>query len=499
MTMLKKILTSRVYDIAIRTPLTPVKKLKAVANNRVLLKREDLQPVFSFKIRGAYNRIAQLTREESQNGIICASAGNHGQGVAMSAKSLSLKAMIVMPETTPKIKVDAVSSLGAEVVLWGDNYSDAYQRAKEISKDTGATMVHPFDDPLVIAGQGTVGKEIFEDCPDVDAVFVPIGGGGLAAGVASYLKEVSPKTHIVGVQPIDSDAMYKSIEMGKRVTLDKVGIFADGVAVRQVGKITFELCQSHLDGIIKVSTDDIASAISDIYKETRAIMEPAGALALAGLKNYVRNSKITGKTLIAISSGANMNFQRLKFVAERASTGAGREALLAIKLKEQPGTLKDLCKVIGSRAFTEFNYRKSDQVDAYIFAGIALEEENEHRELTLRLEKSQYEFQDLTDNEFAKEHLRHMVGGQAPAAKRERLIHFKFPERPGALGEFLELASNRWNISLFHYRCHGADFGRVLIGFEVDRLHDHDFNNFLNQVDYQYTDETDNPAVSLFL
>ena len=497
--MLKSILRSKVYDVAERTPLSLATKLSTALGHSIFLKREDLQPVFSFKIRGAYNKIAHLSPDQREKGVMCASAGNHGQGVALSAQRLGCRAYIVMPETTPQIKVDAVKRLGAEVILSGDSYSDAYEEAMVVSQRTGAVMIHPFDDPLVIAGQGTVGKEIFEDCPQLDVVFVPIGGGGLAAGVASYLKEVAPEVKIVGVEPLDSDAMSKSIEVGSRVNLDQVGIFADGVAVRKVGELTFDLCQELLDGIIKVSTDDIASAISDIYQETRAIMEPAGALSLAGLKAYVAETSHKGQTLVAINSGANMNFQRLMFVAERASTGAGQEALLAIRLDERPGTLKTLCRVMAGRSFTEFNYRKSHHEEAHIFVGIGISKAGEHVSLLGDLKGAGYAYHDLTGNEFAKGHLRHMVGGSSPLVKRERLIHFSFPERPGALGEFLDKTSDRWNISLFHYRSHGADFGRVLIGFEVDEKEEKTFLGFLEMVGLPYADETDNPAVKLFL
>ena len=497
--VVQNILRARVYDVAVRTPLHRAHRLSERLGHEIWLKREDLQPVFSFKIRGAYNKIAHLTPLQQKKGVICASAGNHAQGVALSAKKLGLRAMIVMPETTPEIKVTAVESLGGEPVLVGQDYSEAFLHAKKLAEKTKATMIHPFDDPLVIAGQGTIGKEIYEDMSSLAAVFVPVGGGGLAAGVASYIKMVDPSIKVYGVEPEDSQAMAQSLAKGERVSLEKVGLFADGVAVKQVGEQTFSLCQKYLDGVILVSTDDIASAISDIYLETRAITEPAGALSLAGLKRFARSQSSQG-ALVAINSGANMNFQRLQFVAERALTGAGREALFAIHLAERPGTLKELCsKVFLDHAVTEFNYRKSPHEDAVVFAGVGVSGEQDHKALVEALERAEYSFEDLTDNELAKEHIRHMVGGRNPDLVRERLVRFAFPEHPGALSRFLELLSERWNISLFHYRSHGADFGRVLIGFEVEDQDEDRFGKFLEKVGYPYEDESENIAYGYFL
>lgn len=496
----KEILKARVYDVSNRTPLEVAPKLSQLLNNEIFLKREDLQPIFSFKIRGAYNKIAHLSPEEKARGVLCASAGNHGQGVAYSAKHLGIEAKVVMPKTTPQIKVDAVIRHGATPILEGDSYSDAYEFARQESERLGCVMIHPFDDPLVIAGQGTIGKEIFEDQPDIDAIFIPIGGGGLIAGVANYLKVMNPHIRIVGVEPKDSNAMLQSVKASKIVNLSNVGIFADGVAVKRVGDHTFHEVQKHVDDIITVETDEICSAIQDIYEETRCIMEPAGALALAGLKQLVQTEKLSGQRLVAINSGANMNFQRLQFVAERALTGAKKEALFAIKLHEKPGTLKTLChEILGHKGITEFNYRKGGQDEAFIFVGVAVSNQEDHAKFCSGLKEAGFWFEDLTHNELSKVHIRHMVGGRAHHIDHEKLISFQFPERPNALSEFLSLLCGRWNISLFHYRSHGSDFGKVLMGFEVEEGQESEFMKFVDSTGFPYHDESTNPAYQLFL
>ena len=496
----KEILKSRVYDISARTPLEPAPQLGAALGNQVFLKREDLQPVFSFKIRGAYNKISHLSSSLQQKGVIAASAGNHAQGVALSAQSLGISATIVMPKTTPTIKVDAVRRLGASIILYGDNYSQAEAHCKKLAAKRGLSLVHPFDDPLVVAGQGSIGKEIYEDCPDVDYVFVPVGGGGLIAGVAAFLKEMDPCIKVIGVEPADSDAMSQSLSCGKVVELSSVGLFADGVAVKRVSDYTFSLAQKYVDHMITVSTDEISCAMSDIYRETRVILEPSGALSYAGLSKFVSCRKLTGKKMVAINSGANMNFQRLQFVAERAATGAGREALVAVCLPEKPGALKKLCQdVLNGKSITEFNYRKGARDKAYIFLGVGLLGPLCKGSLLEQLDEMGYPYQDLTENELAKVHLRHLVGGKSVGALRERVIRFAFPERSGALFEFLEKMVTRWNISLFHYRCHGGDIGRVLIGFEVPFGEEDGFSAFLAAARYPYVDETENEACDLFL
>ncbi len=498
--MLKDILKARVYEVAKRTPLELAPSLSHELGHRIHLKREDLQPIFSFKIRGAYNRIAALSPAERERGVICASAGNHGQGVALSAQRLGIPAWVVMPTTTPDIKVQAVARFGAKIVLAGDHYSQAYERSLQLVETTGATMIHPFDDPLVIAGQGTIGKEILEDLPEVDAIFVPVGGGGLLAGIAAYVKALNPTVKIYGVEPKDSDAMARSVEAGNRLTLPDVGIFADGVAVRQVGAHTFTLSQQLVDGYIRVTTDEICSAIHDIYRETRTLLEPAGALSWAGAKKHLAESQQKGLNVVTVNSGANMNFQRLQFVAERAMTGAGLECLYAVRLAERPGSLKALCSdILGGRSITEFNYRKSDPDDAFILLGIAAEKPSDHAGFTAKLRDKGYFFADLTDNDLAKEHVRHMVGGRAKHVSTEELYSFVFPERPGALASFLSAISDGWNISLFHYRSHGADYGRVLIAFEVENSERTQFEQHLGAIGYPFKRETDNPAYQLLL
>ena len=498
--LLHAILTSRVYDVARETPLDRAPILSRRLGNDVLLKREDLQPVFSFKLRGAYNKIAHLTDEERRRGIITASAGNHSQGVAFSARKLGLRAVIVMPQTTPSIKVDAVKGMGAEVVLAGDSYADAKAHCDTLVVETGMTFIHPFDDPLVIAGQGTIGAEILRHSQDtLSAVFVPVGGGGLIAGIAGYLKMLRPDVKVIGVEPFEADAMYQSMAAGRRVRLDHVGIFADGVAVREVGEITFPIVQETVDEIIRVSNDEICAAIKDIFDDTRTVMEPAGALAVAGLKAWVARGGVRDQSLVAVLSGANMNFDRLRFVAERAEVGEAREALLAVTIPERAGAFREFCAAIGRRVVTEFNYRLSGRGQAHIFVGIATQSRQDAAALAAQLNAGGYETVDLTDNEMAKLHVRHMVGGHAPEVRHERLCRFEFPERPGALTGFLDKLGGRWNISLFHYRNHGADFGRVLAGFEVEDQDLPAFREFLEGLGYPYTTEYDNPAYRLFL
>jgi threonine dehydratase len=498
--LLHDILKSRVYDVARETPLDLAPRLSRRLGNEILLKREDLQPVFSFKLRGAYNKIAQLREEEWSRGIITASAGNHSQGVAFSAKKLGLKATIVMPQTTPQIKVDAVRAMGAEVVLSGDNYADAQAHCDAIVKETGLTFIHPFDDPLVIAGQGTIGAEILRHSQDrLSAVFVPVGGGGLIAGIAGYLKVLRPDVKVIGVEPYEADAMYQSLAAGRRVQLSHVGIFADGVAVREVGALTFPIVRETVDEIVRVSNDEICAAIKDVFDDTRTVMEPAGALAAAGMKAWVAREGIRDQSLVAVLSGANMNFDRLRFVAERAEVGEAREALLAVTIPERPGAFRAFCAALGRRVVTEFNYRLSGRKQAHIFVGVATQSRHDALTLAAMLDGKGYETVDLTDNEMAKLHVRHMVGGHAPEVRNERLCRFEFPERPGALTEFLDTLGGRWNISLFHYRNHGADFGRVLAGFEVVEADLPEFHAFLDALGYPYTPEHDNPAYRFFL
>ncbi len=491
---------ARVYDVAVESPLELAPKLSARLHNEVLLKREDMQPVFSFKLRGAYNRIAHLSDAERARGVICASAGNHAQGVALASHRLGIRATIVMPRTTPDIKVSAVERMGASVVLSGDSYSDASEHAARLCETSGMSFVHPYDDPLVIAGQGTIAEEMLRQAPkDLDAVFVPIGGGGLIAGIAVYLKHHSPDTRIIGVEPVDSAAMHDSIRAGQRITLDQVGIFADGVAVKKVGEHTFELARRYVDDILLVDTDEICAAIKDIYDDNRAIVEPAGALGVAGLKKYVRETGCHGQVLAAINSGANMNFDRLRHVAERTEMGEGREALFAVTIPERPGAFLEFCRIIGDRNITEFNYRLSSREEAHVFAGISIREASESEAIRQAMEQAGLAVLSLQDNELAKLHIRHMVGGHAPLVRDEVLYRFEFPERPGALLEFLTRAGGRWNISLFHYRNHGAAFGRVLAGVEVPEVERAEFEAYLDALGYPYVDESENPAYLKFL
>ena len=498
---LEKILTARVYDVAVETPLELQPNLSRRIGNTVLLKREDMQPVFSFKIRGAYNKMAHLSPAARERGVICASAGNHAQGVALSAQKLGCRAVIVMPTTTPQIKVDAVRNRGGEVVLAGDSYSDAYAHALKLEKEEKLTFVHPYDDPYVIAGQGTIAMEILRDHPDpIHAIFCCVGGGGLVAGIAAYVKRLRPEIKVIGVEAVDADAMTQSLAAGKRITLEQVGLFADGAAVKQVGEETFRLCQEYVDEMILVDNDAICAAIKDVFEDTRSILEPAGALAVAGAKAYAKQHKLHGKTLIAIGSGANMNFDRLRFVAERAEIGEQREALLAVTIPEQPGAFRNFCKLLGKRTITEFNYRYHSGSEAHIFVGVQTHPENDPRSaLVASLTSQGFPVLDLTENELAKLHIRHMVGGHPPHLLDEVLYRFEFPERPGALLKFLTSMSHQWNISLFHYRNHGADYGRVLVGMQVPAQDKQEFTGFLNTLGYRYWDETDNPAYKLFL
>ena len=497
---LKRILAARVYDVAQETALDAAPLLSTRLNNKVWLKREDEQSVFSFKLRGAYNKMASLPAETLKRGVIASSAGNHAQGVALAASRLGARSIIVMPRTTPEIKVAAVRRLGGRVVLQGDNYDAAYAHAQALADKRGLTFIHPYDDPDVIAGQGTIAMELLKQHGGIpDAVFVPVGGGGLISGIGTYLKAVRPEIRVIGVEPEDADAMARSLASGRRVLLDHVNIFADGVAVRQVGKETFRLARSVIDEVIVVSNDEICAAIKDAFEDMRAVLEPAGALAIAGLKRYVETGKIKGQDLIAIASGANMNFDRLRHVSERAEIGERREAILAVTIPERPGSFKKFCSLIGRRGITEFNYRYADPSRAHVFAGMQVGDDRELGRLVATLRKQGYETLDMTDNEMAKLHIRHLVGGRAPNAENEILYRFQFPERPGALLNFLRHMGAGWNISLFHYRNHGADFGRVLVGMQVPPGDKGKFKAFLDGLGYEYRDETDNPAYKLFL
>ena len=497
---LQRILTARVYDVAIETALDPAPSLSARLGNQVLLKREDTQPVFSFKLRGAYNKMVHLSPAQLKRGVICASAGNHAQGVALSAKRLGCKAMIVMPMTTPQLKVDAVRALGGEVVLSGDSFSDAYEHALALEKKHNLTFVHPFDDPDVIAGQGTIAMEVLRQYQaPIDAIFVAIGGGGLISGVAAYVKAVRPEIKVIGVQTRDSDAMLRSVKAGKRVQLHDVGLFADGTAVKLVGEETFRLAREWVDDYVVVDTDAACAAIKDVFQDTRSILEPSGALSVAAIKQYVETHGCKGKTFVAITCGANMNFDRLRFVAERAEVGEAREALFAVTIPEERGSFKRFCELIGPRAVTEFNYRISDAKAAHVFVGLATTNRAESTKLTRHFKRNGFETLDLTDDELAKEHLRHMVGGRSSLARDERLYRFVFPERPGALMRFLSSMHPDWNISLFHYRNQGADHGRILVGIQVPRADKRGFKQFLETLAYPCDDETDNPVYRLFL
>ena len=502
---LKKILTARVYDVAIESPLEPARNLSQRLHNKVLLKREDQQPVFSFKLRGAYNKMAHLTAEQLQRGVICASAGNHAQGVALGAHRLGTRAVIVMPVTTPQLKVDAVKTLGGKVVLHGDSYSDAYAHAVTLEQEQGLTFVHPFDDPDVIAGQGTIAMEMLRQHQGpLDAVFVAIGGGGLIAGVANYIKAVRPEIRVIGVQMADSDAMVRSVAARKRVALADVGLFADGTAVKLVGEETFRIARGLVDEFVIVDTDAVCAAIKDIFVDTRSIVEPSGAMAVAAIKQYVAAHKTRGATYAAILCGANMNFDRLRFVAERAEVGEEREALFAVTIPEEHGSFRRFCELVdglpgGPRNVTEFNYRISDARQAHVFVGLTTQGKGESARIAASFVRHGYATLDLTHDELAKEHVRHMVGGHSLLSQDERLLRFVFPERPGALLKFLNLLKPTWNISLFHYRNQGADYGRTLVGLQVPRKDDAAFQRFLETLGYPYVEETDNPVYRLFL
>lgn len=500
---LHKILLSRVYDVAVETPLDEAENLSRRLGNSVLLKREDLQPVFSFKLRGAYNKMAKLSREDLARGVIAASAGNHAQGVALSAKQLGCEATIVMPVTTPAIKIGAVRRLGGQVVLFGESFTEAWEHTQDLIRQTGAVFIPPFEDPDVIAGQGTIGMEILrQHHGDIEAVFVPVGGGGLAAGVAAYIKNLRPEIKVIGVEPNDSDAMRRSIEAGYPVVMKEVGLFADGVAVKQVGEETFAICRDLLDEIVTVDTDAVCGAIKDIFEATRVVAEPAGALSLAGLRAYAEKKKLKDKTLVAIVSGANMNFDRLGHVVDRSEIGSAREALLAIVIPEKVGSFRNLCKVIGNRNITELCTRFSDPENARVLAGIKVQSREDAAEAIADLRAGGFTVMDLSDNEFAKLHLRHMVGGNSPNVANERLLRFYFPEKPGALLNFMDAMRVEFSITLFQYRYHGADFGRVLMGFDVPEDKAQDFEEFLQKVEsmgYAHTDETTNEAYSMFL
>jgi threonine dehydratase len=500
---LRNILTAKVYDVARETELELASHLSARIKNRVLLKREDNQPVFSFKLRGAYNKMAHLSAADLKRGVIAASAGNHAQGVALAAAKLNCKAIIVMPTTTPQVKIDAVNSRGGssvKVVLHGESYSDAYEHALSLEKKHQLTFVHPFDDPDVIAGQGTIAMEILQQHQEpIDAIFLAIGGGGLIAGVGAYIKAIRPEIKVIGVQTVDSDAMKKSLEAGRRVELKEVGLFSDGTAVKLVGKETFRLCQEVVDEIITVDTDAICAAINDVFTDTRSILEPAGALALAGLKAYVEREKCKNQTLVAVACGANINFNRLRFVAERAEVGESKEAVFAVTIPEQRGSFKRFCELLGERNVTEFNYRIADADQAHIFVGIATQTASDSTQIAKSFTKSGFNTIDLTHDELAKSHLRHMVGGRSQLAKNELLYRFEFPEKPGALMKFLTSMAPNWNISLFHYRNHGADYGRILIGMQVPASDKKELKNFLVGLGYPHWDESDNPAYKLFL
>jgi threonine dehydratase len=500
---LERILKARVYDVAIETPLETATRLSRRIGNTVLLKREDLQPVFSFKLRGAYNKIAHLSDAVANRGVICASAGNHAQGVALSAKRRGIRAVIVMPKTTPSIKVQAVQALGGEAVLHGDDFDQAYEHALQLAREQQLTFVHPFDDPDVIAGQGTIGMEILRQHPgdDIDAIFIAVGGGGLIAGVAAYVKQLYPRIKIIGVEPEDADAMYRSLHEKKRVTLERVGIFADGVAVKRVGEEPFRLAQQYVDEVILVSTDETCAAIQDIFEENRTVVEPAGALSVAGIKKFIAREGWQGKTVVGINCGANINFDRLRHVAERADIGAQREALFAVEIPEQPGSFLKFCEMLGQRSVTEFNYRFNVASSAAnIFVGVGLSEGRKERDQLLQsIKASGYKVVDMTDNEVAKLHVRYMVGGHAAGIQNERLLRFEFPERPGALLKFLKAIGAQWNISLFHYRNHGSDYGRVLAGVQVPSEQLEDLRLHLHELKYPYSDETDNPVYKLFL
>lgn len=498
---LERILKARVYDVAVESPLEPAPRLSRRVGNAVLFKREDMQPVFSFKIRGAYNKIAHLDEVAARRGVICASAGNHAQGVALAARRRGIAATIVMPLTTPQIKVQAVIDHGGEAVLHGDDYDQAYEHAMALAQQRQLTFIHPFDDPEVIAGQGTVAVEILRQRAGsgIDAIFVPVGGGGLIGGIGVYVKHLFPSIRIIGVEPEDADAMHRSLQAGRRIALERVGTFADGVAVRRVGEEPFRLCQQYVDEVIRVSNDEICAAIQDIFEDNRAIVEPSGALAVAGIKQYITRENCRDRTFIGINSGANMNFDRLRHVVERADIGGQREALLAVEIPERKGSFLRFCEVLGRRNVTEFNYRYNEGGPAHIFVGLALSQGHKEKQAVIQaLKEADYPVLDLSDNEMAKLHGRYMVGGHTSIA-HERLFRFEFPERPGALGRFLDAIGIQWNISLFHYRNHGSDYGRVLAGVQIPPEDSADFDRHVRDLKYVYSEETDNPVYRMFL
>jgi len=497
---LERILSARVYDVAVETPLEPAPGLSARTGNRVLLKREDLQPVFSFKLRGAYNKMVKLPPAVLRRGVITASAGNHAQGVALAAQRLRCRAVIAMPVTTPQIKIAAVKARGAHVVLHGDSYDEAYHYARALGRRRRLAFVHPYDDPDVIAGQGTIAMEMLRQHPGaIHAIFVAIGGGGLISGIAAYVKRLRPGVKVIGVEPEDADAMYRSLKAGRRVRLAQVGLFAEGVAVKEVGRETFRLCRELVDDVILVDTDAICAAIKDVFEDTRVVLEPAGALAIAGAKAWVERTGARGKTLVAVASGANVNFDRLRFIAEEAELGEKREAILAVTIPERPGSFREFCSLIGTRNITEFNYRYADPREAHVFVGVQVRDREETRRLVRKLRQRGLKSLDFSDNDLAKLHIRHTVGGHAPDVDNEILYRFEFPERPGALMKFLSAMRGDWNISLFHYRNHGADYGRVLVGMQVPPEDKRRFRAFLARVGYPCREETRNPAYKLFL
>ncbi|OVZ59041.1 threonine ammonia-lyase, biosynthetic [Pigmentiphaga sp. NML080357] len=497
---LKRILTAKVYDVAIESALEAAPQISARIANKVLLKREDTQPVFSFKLRGAYNKMANLPPKALERGVIAASAGNHAQGVALAAQRMGCRAVIVMPVTTPQLKVDAVRARNAEVVLHGESFTDSYNHAKELEAKEKLTFVHPFDDPDVIAGQGTIGMEILRQHPGpIDAIFVAIGGGGLISGVAAYVKQLRPEIRIIGVQTEDSDAMVQSVNKGRRVTLSDVGLFSDGTAVKLVGEETYRLVRKYVDDFVVVDTDAICAAIKDVFEETRSVLEPAGALALAGLKKYAAEHRLKGKTLVAIACGANMNFDRLRFVADRAEVGEAREAVFAVTMPEERGSFRRFCELVGNRNVTEFNYRMADSEKAHVFVGLQIASAGESSKIAANFQRHGFTAIDLTHDELAKTHLRHMIGGSGPAADNEQLYRFEFPERPGALMRFLNSMSPNWNISLFHYRNQGGDYGQIVVGLQVPPSDKKEFKSFLAELGYRHWDESENPAYKLFL
>jgi threonine dehydratase len=502
---LKKILTARVYDVAFETPLDLAPTLSQRINNQIYFKREDMQSVFSFKIRGAYNKMAHLTPAQLKRGVICASAGNHAQGVALSATRLGCKALIVMPTTTPPVKIDAVKARGGEIVLFGESYTDAYNHALTLEKELKLTFVHPFDDPDVIAGQGTIGMEILrQHAQPIHAIFCAIGGGGLIAGVAAYVKAVRPDIKVIGVQTTDSDAMARSLQAGRRVTLNDVGLFSDGTAVKLAGEETFRLAKQYVDEVILVDTDAVCAAIKDVFQDTRSILEPAGALAVAGAKAYVERAKadkkpLKNETLVTITSGANMNFDRLRFVAEMAEVGEAREALFAVTIPEERGSFRRFCQLIGPRNVTEFNYRISDEKVAHVFVGVQIANRSDSGKIAASFDKHGFKTLDLTDDELGKLHIRHLVGGKSALAQDELLYRFEFPERPGALMRFLDSMAPNWNISLFNYRNQGGDVGRILVGLQVPKKEMKAFREFLTTLGYRHWDESANPVYKLFL